>query len=130
RGVHDVTIHTLTMTHCEMGNDAALHALKKGLAFYAATEHYHFMFGKSGFREEAEQIKALWDEGKREEGAEAMSDEFVEAFSLAGDIDQWSDRLSYYAEEGIYPIIYPVPRRDNIFEDMKESIRLAADAWG
>ncbi len=122
-----VKILTLTMTCVEPDNAEARLAIKKGLALYCASSHYHHIFGLSGFRAEAERIKAIWDAGDFDGAARAMSDGMVETFTVTGGRDQCRRRMRLYLENGVYPIIYPLPRPGRVLEDMQAALRLAAD---
>lgn len=127
RDPSEVTIYTLTMTCPDNENKDAVHAMKKGLAFYADSPHYHHLFELSGFLDEAKRLKEIWDNGEHDRAAREMSDEMVETFTLTGSESNCVDRLRFYQQNGVYPIIYPVPRRDEIAEDMNAAIELAAE---
>lgn len=125
-----VKILTLTMTCVEPGNAEAVHAIKKGLALYCASPHYHHIFGLSGFRAEAERIKAIWDAGDFEGAARTMSDTMVETFTVTGSREHCRRRLRLYLDNGVYPIIYPLPRPGRVLEDMKAALSLTRDYAG
>jgi len=120
-----VKILTLTMTCVDPDSDDAVLAMKKGLALYCASPHYHHIFGLSGFRQEAEHIKAIWDAGDFDGAARAMSDAMVQTFTVTGSRDHCRRRLRLYLDNGVYPIIYPVPRPGRVLEDMQTAVRLA-----
>jgi probable F420-dependent oxidoreductase len=125
-----VKILTLTMTCVDPGNADAVLAMKRGLALYCASPHYHHIFELSGFRAEAERLKARWDAGDFDGAARAMSDAMVQAFTVTGSREQCRQRLRLYREAGVYPIIYPVPRHGRVLEDMQAALRLAVEYAG
>ena len=127
RDPSEVRILTLTMTCVEPGDAEALLAIKKGLALYCASPHYHHIFGLSGFLEEAQRLKAIWETGDFDGAARAMSDSMVETFTVTGSTAHCRRRIQFYLDNGVYPIIYPLPRRGRVLEDMKAAVRLAAE---
>jgi len=122
-----VKILTLTMTCVEPDDEEALLAMKKGLALYCASPHYHHIFGLSGFLEEAQRIKAIWETGDFDGAAKAMSTRMVETFTVTGSAAHCRRRLQFHMENGVYPIIYPLPRRGRVLEDMQAALRLAVE---
>lgn len=121
-----VKILTLLMTCVDPQDDAAVKAMRRGLAFYFASQHYHHIAEISGFGAEAKQIKAVW-ERKDFDGATAMvSDAMVEKFSLTGSPAACRKKLRWLGDAGVYPIIYPLPRRASMLEDHLATVRLAA----
>jgi len=122
----DVKILTLLMTCPEPGDDGAVNAMRRGLAFYCASPHYHHIAEISGFGREAREVKAAWDAGDFARASRMVNDAMVEKFSLTGSPEACRQKLSSLLGAGVYPIIYPVPRRDRTMEDHFEAIRLAA----
>ncbi len=125
-----VKILTLTMTCVDPDNDDAVLAMKKGLALYCASPHYHHIFGLSGFRQEAERVKTIWDAGDFTGAAGTMSDAMVETFTVTGTREHCRRRLRLYLDNGVYPIIYPVPRHGRVLDDMRAALRLAIEYAG
>src|SRR5262249_21325243 len=50
----------------------------------------------------------------------------VEKFSLTGSPETCRRKLGWMLEAGVYPIVYPVPRRDQMGEDHFTTIKPAA----
>lgn len=121
-----VQILTLLMTCVDPDDDAARHALRRGLAFYFASEHYHHAAELGGFGQEAKEIKAVWDRGEHEGAARLVTEAMMEKFALYGTPEACGRKLRWMLGEGVYPIIYPVPRRERMTEDHFAAIRLAA----
>lgn len=126
RDPKDVKILTLLMTCVDPKDEAAMNAMRRGLAFYFASEHYHHIAEISGFGPEAKEIKVAWVAGDFERASRMVTDSMAEKFSLTGTPDACRKRLRWMLDAGVYPIIYPLPRRDRIVEDHFATIRLAA----
>src|SRR5262245_8374008 len=123
-----VQILTLLMTCVDPNDEAARHALRRGLAFYFASEHYHHAAELGGFGREAKEIKTVWDRGEHEGAARQVTDAMMEKFALYGTADARRQKLRWMLDEGVYPIIYPLPRREHMVADHFAAIRLAAQA--
>jgi probable F420-dependent oxidoreductase len=126
RDPREVRILTLLMTCVDPGDEGAVSAMRRGLAFYCASPHYHHIAEVSGFGREAKQVKAAWDAGDFEGASRLVTDTMVEKFSLTGSPEACMRRLGRMLEAGVYPIVYPVPRRHRMVEDHFDTIRLAA----
>jgi alkanesulfonate monooxygenase SsuD/methylene tetrahydromethanopterin reductase-like flavin-dependent oxidoreductase (luciferase family) len=123
-----VQILTLLMTCVDPDDEAARHALRRGLAFYFASEHYHHAAELGGFGKEAKEIKAVWDRGDHERASRLVTDAMMEKFALYGPPEACRRKLGWMLGERVYPIIYPLPRRDRMADDHFAAIRLAAQA--
>ncbi len=121
-----VQILTLLMTCVDPKDEAAMNAMRRGLAFYFASEHYHHIAEISGFGPEAKQVKAVWDTGDFKGASRLVTDAMVEKFSLTGTPEACRRRLHWMLDAGVYPIIYPLPRQDCMVEDHFATMRLAA----
>jgi 5,10-methylenetetrahydromethanopterin reductase len=121
-----VRIATLTPTCCDPNAEDARWALKRMIGFYCASPHYHRIVAHEGqhWLELARQIKAVWESGDFDRATAMVPDEMPALFALTGDPDQTRPRLEAYQQEGVYPIIYPIPRRDHLFEDYLAALRL------
>mgnify|MGYP001584312498 CR=1 FL=1 len=126
RDPKDVKILTLLMTCPEPRDEGAVNAMRRGLAFYCASPHYHHIAEISGYGREAREVKAVWDAGDFARASRMVTDAMVEKFSLTGSPEACRRKLRSLLDAGVYPIIYPVPRRDLTVEDHFEAIRLAA----
>ena len=59
-----------------------------------------------------------------------MSDTMVETFTVTGSREHCRRRLRLYLDNGVYPIIYPLPRPGRVLEDMKAALSLTRDYAG
>lgn len=123
----DVKIATLMMTCVDPNDEAAIQAMRRGLAFYCASPHYHHIARVSGLIEQVERVKQVWDGGDFEGASRQVTDEMVEKLSLTGTVEACRARLRRMLDAGAYPIIYPLPRRDRVIADHFAAIRLAAE---
>jgi 5,10-methylenetetrahydromethanopterin reductase len=126
RDPNEVKVLTLLMTVTDPSDSASVDAMRRGLAFYCASEHYLHIADVSGLGREARKVKEVWETRDYEAAAKLVTDDMVEKFSLCGTPEQCRRRLRSMLDKGVYPIIYPVPRPDRIVEDHFETARLAA----
>jgi len=101
--------------------------MRRGLAFYCASPHYHHVARVSGLIEQVERVKQAWDSGDLATASDLVTDEMVDKFSLTGSTQACRAKLRRMLDVGVYPIIYPLPRRDRVVEDHFAAIRLAAE---
>ena len=121
-----VKILTLLMTCVDSTDEEAVNAMRRGLAFYFASQHYHHIAEISGFGGQARKIKEVWETRDFAGAAALVTDAMMEKFSLTGSEDYCRRRLAWMTGAGVYPIIYPLPRQGRMLEDHLETIRLAA----
>ncbi len=126
RDPKSVKVLTLLMTCVDPADEAAMTAMRQGLAFYFASEHYHHIAEISGFGHEAKEIKAVWDRGDFTGASRMVTDAMCEKLSLTGSPAGCRKRLHWMLEAGVYPIIYPLPRHGRVAEDHFATARLVA----
>jgi alkanesulfonate monooxygenase SsuD/methylene tetrahydromethanopterin reductase-like flavin-dependent oxidoreductase (luciferase family) len=120
-----VGIYALSMTLCGQG-DSALEAMKKAVAFYCASPHYHHIMTNAGYGEEARRVKELWDQNKHEEALKLVSDEFVKDLTITGTPSEIRKRMREYFSWGVYPIVYPIVRHGRVKKDTLYAMKAAA----
>ncbi len=121
-----VKILTLLMTCPDPGDEAAVHAMRRGIAFYCASPHYHHIAEVSGFGAEARRVYEVWQTGDFAAASALVTDAMVERLSLTGPFEDCRLRLRQMVDSGVYPLIYPITRRDRVVDDHLTAIRLAA----
>ena len=126
RDPRSIEILTLVMTCVDPYDEAAMNVLRRAMAFYFASEHYHHIADISGFGGEAKAIKAAWDRGDVKAASRMVTDAMCEKFGLTGTPETCRTRLRWMLDAGVYPIIYPLPRHGRVMEDYIATIRLAA----
>ncbi|MBI4443719.1 MAG: LLM class flavin-dependent oxidoreductase [Acidobacteria bacterium] len=125
RDPQEVRIFTLMMTCADPHDEQAVNAMRRGLAFYCASPHYHHIAEISGFGAQAKKVYEVWQTGDFDAATRLVSDAMAEKFSLTGSVETCRKRLRALLDAGVYPIIYPLPRRDRKAEDHTATIRLA-----
>lgn len=128
RDTKDVAISALTMMCVDHENEEALSAMRRGLAFYFASPHYHPIADLCGEGEGARKIYDIWQTRDFKGAADAVSDSMVQKFSITGPKETATKYLQWMKAENAYPIIYPLPRHSNMVEDHFIVMRKAAEA--
>ncbi len=124
----EVRMATLSMMCADHANEDAVRAMKRGLAFYCASVHYHPIAEACGFGDDARAVQALWEKRDMEAATDAISDEFMKKMSITGPKETATEYLKWMKSENAYPIIYPLPRHSNMIEDHFLVMRNAAAA--
>ena len=108
----------------------ALDVLRPGLAFYMGFfPRYNRMIAESGFAAEAKAIAEAWARGDREGAMRAVTDEVIDATSVAGTPEQCRARLEAYRQSGIdLPILSPFARGPGAKQRFEAVIRACAPA--
>lgn len=91
--------------------------MRRGCAFYCASPHYEHIAEISGLGDDFRRVKEVWETRDYAKAASYVSDEMLETFTLTGDNDACKRRINWLLSEGVYPIIYPVPRHHLKAED-------------
>ena len=118
---------TLLLTCVDPADEAALQALRRGVAFYCAAKTYHHIAEISGIGAQVQKVWQAWEQRDFEGAARLVTDEIVEKFSLTGSPAACRRKLRFLMDNGVYPIIYPLPRTGRIAEDHLAAIRIAAN---
>lgn len=126
RDPREVRILTLVMTCPDAADPAAVDAMRRGLAFYCASPHYHHIAEISGLGEPVRRVGEAWAGGDRDGASALVTDEMLRAFSVTGPPAESRERLAWMLDNDVYPIVYPLPRHDRVFEDHLAAVRLVA----
>ncbi len=107
-----VTLTTLLPTAVGQTRREALDILRPGLAFYAGFfPRYNRMMAEHGFGGEAAAIAEAWSRGDRDAAERAVSDDLIDATSVAGTPEECRERIEAYRQSGIdLPILSPFAR--------------------
>jgi len=83
--------------------DAARAMVKPAISFYIGGMgvYYYEMFCRYGFRDEAELVRNLYMDGKRQEATAAVSDRLVDAIAICGPPEECRARLSDWRAHGV-----------------------------
>ena len=128
RDPSDVQIATLLMTCVDPTDAAALFAARRGIAFYCASEHYLHIADICGLGNDARKVKVAWEEREFDRATELVSDGLLEKFCLVGTHADNSRRMQWLFDNNVFPIVYPLPRRDRMIED-HHSVLEQASRW-
>jgi len=128
RDASAMEITTLLPTCVDGSREAALAALRPGLAFYAGFfPRYNKLMAEHGFAQEAAAITEAWARGDRAACELAVSDAMIDATSVAGTPEQCRARLEEYRRSGIdVPIISPFARGPGAKARFEAAIRACA----
>ena len=125
-----IEVTTLLPTSVGDTREAALAALRPGLAFYAGFfPRYNRMMAEHGFVAEAAAIAAAWARGDPEAAERAVSDAMIDATSIVGTPEQCRARVEAYRQSGIdVPILSPFARGPGAKSRFEAAIRACAPA--
>jgi F420-dependent oxidoreductase-like protein len=104
-------IAQLVMVNITADIAAALLPLKSMLSFYvggmgARKRNFHReLMSRMGFEAEAREVQDLFLEGRREEAAAAMPDQFADEISLVGPVERIRDRLDAWRETPVTTLL-------------------------
>jgi probable F420-dependent oxidoreductase len=127
-----IEVTTLLPTSVGDTREAALAALRPGLAFYAGFfPRYNRMMAEHGFAAEAAVIADAWKRGDRQAAEGAVSDAMIDATSIAGTPEQCRARVEAYRQSGIdLPILSPFARGPDAKARFEAAIRACAPSAG
>ncbi len=109
RDTGDITITSLLPTAVAASREEALDRLRPGFAAYTGYfPRYARMTADQGFAEEATAITEAWAQGDSVAASAAVSDELIDASSIAGTPTECRKRIQEYRACGIdIPILFP-----------------------
>src|SRR3954470_19681362 len=127
-----IVVSSLLPTMVAESREAALAALRPGLAFYAGFfPRYNRMMAEHGFAAEAASVAEAWARGDRAAAERAVSDALIDSTSIAGTPEQCRERLAAYRRSGLdLPIISPYARGPEAKSCFEAVIRACAPAPG
>jgi len=126
RDTSDFQIATLLMTCVDPDDDAAVFAARRGIAFYCASSHYLHIADICGLGADARKVKVAWEERDFDGATRLVSDALLDKFCLVGTPSRNAERIQWLFENHVYPIVYPLPRRDRMVEDHHRVLELVA----
>ncbi len=128
RDPHRVEVTSLLPTAVAATRDEAFAAIRPGLGFYAGFfPRYNRLVAEHGFAAEAAAIATAWSRGDRAGAIRAVSDDLVDATSIAGTPEQCRERIQAYRESGIdLPILSPFARGPGAKATFEAVIRACA----
>ena len=128
RDPSEIQVATLLMTCVDPKDEAAVFAARRGIAFYCASNHYLHIADICGLGEDARRVKVAWEERAFDRATELVSDALLKKFCLIGTDEENSRRVEWLFASGVYPIVYPLPRREKMVPDHHRVLKLVA-SW-
>lgn len=126
RDPSEVRIATLLMVCIDPADEDSRRAARRGVAFYCASEHYLHIADLAGLGERAREVKMVWETRDFDAAQALVSDEMLERFTVFGTEEQCASRIRWLLGEGVYPIVYPLPRRHVMYDDHVAAVRNVA----
>jgi F420-dependent oxidoreductase-like protein len=82
---------------------AARDMVKPAISFYIGGMgvYYYELFCRYGFKENADLVRKLYDEGKRREAAAAVSDALIDAIAICGPVEECRETLARWRAHGV-----------------------------
>ncbi|HET6562585.1 MAG TPA: LLM class F420-dependent oxidoreductase [Marmoricola sp.] len=107
------TFEIAASCHLELTDDpsAALASLKPTAALYmggmgAREQNFHKnVFDRMGYAAVADEVQALYLEGRKDEAAAAVPDELVDAIHIVGDAARVRDRVAQWEDSGVTTLL-------------------------
>lgn len=128
RGPEEIEVTTLLPTAVATTLAEARDLIRPGLALYAGFfPRYNKLVASHGFQREADAIAQAWKQGDREAAIRAVSDDMIDATSIAGPPGYCRERLQAYRDSGVdLPIISPFARGPSAKATFETAIRACA----
>ena len=91
--------------------DAARGLIKPLVSFYIGGMgvYYHALFCRYGFRENADQVRELYQAGDRKQAAAAVSDELIDAIAICGTPEHCRAQLAQWRAHGVGTALLNLP---------------------
>lgn len=71
--------------------------------------YYHALFSRYGFKDNADQVRDLYNAGNRKEAAAAVSDELIDSIAICGSVDHCRDKMDEWAANGVGTFLMNLP---------------------
>ena len=85
--------------------------IKPLVAFYIGGMgvYYHALFCRYGFKDNADLVRELYNNGQRKEASAAVSDELIDAIAICGPPDFCKERLAEWRAAGVDTALFNLP---------------------
>lgn len=108
--------------------ESATVAYKRELSSYGFVDAYVRMFTRYGFGEDMQGFRKLWQEGKREEAVQCISDRMVHTLAAIGPKEQAQVYIQACRAAGLtHPILFPIGAPRNLAVDVPRTMRALAE---
>jgi len=95
--------------------------IKPLVAFYIGGMgvYYHALFCRYGFKDNADLVRELYNNGQRKEASAAVSDELIDAIAICGPVDHCREKLAEWRTFGVDSALLNLPT--NVPAEMTEN---------
>ncbi|MCY4388749.1 MAG: LLM class flavin-dependent oxidoreductase [Desulfurellaceae bacterium] len=128
RQAEEVDIVSLLPMSVAQDHQEALARLRPLVAFYAGFfPRYNRVMAEQGFPEEAQAIRAAWQQGDRQKAVQLVPDPLIETVSVVGTPTECRARVEAYRDSGIvHPVIFPVSDGPSGKQHVLDAVRACA----
>ncbi len=108
---------------------AAAQAYKRELSSYGFVDPYVKMFTRYGFGADMQGFRKLWQEGKREDAVQCISDKMVHTLAAIGSQEKGREYIAACRAAGLtQPILFPIGSPKNAPLELPRTMRALAEA--
>ncbi len=125
------TIDYAMYVRCCVTDDVptAVQAYKRELSSYGFVDPYVRMFTRYGFGDEMQGFRKLWQEGKRDEAVQCISDKMAHTLAAIGPKEKGREYIQACRAAGLtHPILFPIGAPKNAPVELPRAMRELADA--
>jgi probable F420-dependent oxidoreductase len=102
---------------------------KRELSSYGFVEPYVKMFTRYGFGNDIQGFRKLWQEGKRDEAVQCISDKMVHTLAAIGPKEKAQEYIQACRAAGLtHPILFPIGAPKNVPVEFPRTMQELADA--
>lgn len=107
---------------------SAMQAYKRELSSYGFVDSYVKMFTRYGFGEDMQGFRKLWQDGKREEAVQCISDRMVQTLAAIGAKERAQAYIQACRAAGLtHPILFPIGAPRNLAVDVPRTMQALAE---
>ncbi len=107
---------------------SAMLAYKRELSSYGFVDSYVKMFTRYGFGEDMQGFRQLWQDGKREEAVQCISDRMVQTLAAIGTKERAQAYIQACRAAGLtHPILFPIGASRNLAVDVPRTMQALAE---
>ena len=102
----------------------AVQAYKRELSSYGFVDSYVRMFTRYGFGDDMQGFRKLWQEGKREDAVQCISDKMAHTLAAIGPKEKAQDYIRNCRAAGLtHPILFPIGSAKNAAVDVPRTVK-------
>jgi probable F420-dependent oxidoreductase len=102
----------------------AVQAYKRELSSYGFVDPYVRMFTRYGFGDDLQEFRKLWQEGKRDEAVQCISDKMVHTLAAIGPTEKGQEYIQACRAAGLtHPILFPMGAPKNAPTELPRTMR-------